>query len=92
MKTKQELEKAIVDTQRMYKYNIIGNDTHICIQNKKIIERTFKTRLMENTIRKLTQDSLSKRIVVDDNHMMIYKRRGEILGPEADYSYYKEKF
>ena len=54
MKTKQELEKAIVDTQRMYNYNIIGNDTHICIQNKKIIERTFKTRLMENTIRKLT--------------------------------------
>ena len=32
MKTKQELEKAIIETQRTYKYIIFGNDTPTCAE------------------------------------------------------------
>ena len=67
MKTKQEFEKAIVDTQQQYKDIMLVNDTPICpeclnelkkhqVSNDKVHNR----KLMENAIRKLTLDGLRK--------------------------------
>ena len=46
---------------------------------------------MENTVRKQTWDSLGKKVLMDCN-MKIGKGIGEVLGPEADYTCYKDKF
>ena len=46
---------------------------------------------MEDTMRKFTWDRLQKNIVVDDD-TMIDKRTGEVLNPEVDSTYWKDKF
>ena len=51
----------------------------------------YDQNLMQDTIRKLAWDGLQKNIVMDGD-MMIDKRRGEVLDPEVDSSYWKEKF
>ena len=47
-------------------------------------------KLMNDTIRKLAWDGLQKNIVTDGN-TMTDKRAGEVLGPEADSTYWKDK-
>ena len=71
MKTKQELEKEIVETQRKYKDIIFGNYTPICteclneLKKQQIIDkRSHNQTSMENTVRKLAWDRLRKNIVV----------------------------
>ena len=61
MKTKQELEKEIVEAQRNYKDIIFSNDTLSCteylneLKKQQIIdERVYNQNLIENAIRKLT--------------------------------------
>ena len=46
---------------------------------------------MDDTIRKLAWDGLQKNIVMDDE-AMIDKRTVEMLGPEVDSTYWKDKF
>ena len=46
---------------------------------------------MDDTIRKLAWDGLQKHIVMDGD-AMIDKRTGEVLGPEVDLTYWKDKF
>ena len=46
---------------------------------------------MDDTIRKLAWEGLQKNIVMDGD-MMIDKRTGEVLGPEVDSRYWKDKF
>ena len=46
---------------------------------------------MDDTIRKLAWQGLQKNIVMDGD-TMIDKRTGEALGPEVDYTYWKDKF
>ena len=46
---------------------------------------------MDDTIRKLAWEGLQKNIVFDDE-TVIYKRTGEVLDPEVDSTYYKNKF
>ena len=46
---------------------------------------------MDDTLRKLAWEGLQKNIVMDDE-TLIDKRTGEVLGPEVDYMYYKNKF
>ena len=46
---------------------------------------------MDDVMRKLAWDELQKNIVRDGD-MMIDKRTGEILDPEFDFTYRKNKF
>ena len=46
---------------------------------------------MEDTIRKLAQEGLQKKIVMDGD-TMIEKRTGEVLDPDVDSTYWKDKF
>ena len=46
---------------------------------------------MDDMIRKLVWEGLQKNIVMDGD-TMIDKRTGEVLGPEADSTYWKDKF
>ena len=46
---------------------------------------------MDDTIRKLAWEGLQKNIVMDGD-TMIDKRTGVVLGPEADLTYWKDKF
>ena len=67
MKTKQEFEKAIADTQQKYKDIILGNDTPVCaeclneLKKQQVIdEKVHDQNLIENTTKKLTLGSLRK--------------------------------
>ena len=46
---------------------------------------------MDDTIRKLAWEGLQKNIVIDGD-TMIDKRTGEVLSPEVDSTYWKDKF
>ena len=46
---------------------------------------------MDDTIRKLAREGIQKNILMDGD-TMIDKRTGEVLGPEADSTYWKYKF
>ena len=47
--------------------------------------------LMEDTIRKLAWEGLQRNIVTNCD-TMIDKRTGEVLDPEVDSTYWKDKF
>ena len=98
MKTKEELEEAIKDTITEYKEIIFGSDTPACmacldeLRKQQIIDQhVYDQKLMEDTIRKLTWEGLQKNIVMDGD-TMIDKRTGEVLNPEVDSTYWKDKF
>ena len=46
---------------------------------------------MEDTIRKLAWEGLQINIVMDGD-MMIDKRTGQVLDPDVDFIYWKDKF
>ena len=97
MKTKEELEKVIKDTIIKYQEILFGVDSPICmkcldeIRKQQIIDkRVYDQSLMDGTVRKLAWDGLQKNMVVDGD-TMIDRRTGEVLGPEVDYTYRKDK-
>ena len=97
MKTKKELEEAIKDTITKYKGIIFGPDTLACMAclnelRKQVIDKkVYDQRLMDDTVRKLAWEGLQKNIMMDGD-TMIDKRTGEVLGPEVDSMYWKDKF
>ena len=98
MKIKEELEEAIKDTIKGYKEIIFGSDTPACmacldeLQKQQIIDQhVYDQKLMDDTLRKLAWKGLQKNIVMDDD-TMIDKRTGEVLDPEVDFTYWKDKF
>ena len=98
MKTKEELEEAIKDTIEGYKEIIFGSDTPACmvcldeLRKQQVIDpHMYDQRLMDDTIRKFAWEGLQKNIVMDGD-TMIDKRTGVVLGPEADLTYWKDKF
>ena len=98
MKTKEELEEAIKDTIKGYKEIIFSSDTPVCIacldelRKQQIIDQhVYDQKLMEDVIRKLPWEGLQINIVMDGD-TMIDKRTGEVLNPEGDSTYWKEKF
>ena len=98
MKRKEELEEAIKDTVKVYKEILFGSDTPICmgcldkLRKQQIIDQhVYDQKLMDDTIRKLAWEGLQKNIVMDGD-TMIDKRTGELLDPEVDSTYWKEKF
>ena len=98
MKTREELDEAIKDTITRYKKIIFGSDTPTCmacldelLKQQIIDQHVYNLKLMDDTMRKLTCEGLQKNIVMDGD-TMIDKRTSEVLGPEADSTYWKDKF
>ena len=98
MKTKEELKEAIKDTIIEYKKIIFGLDTPVCTaclderRKQQIIDQhEHDQKLMEGTVRKLAWEGLQKNIVINGD-MIIDKRTGEVLDPEVDSTYWKDKF
>ena len=92
MKTKEELEEAIKDTIKGYKEIISCMACLDELRKQQIIDQhVYDQRLMDDTIRKLAWEGLQKNIVMDGD-TMIDKRTGEVLNPEVDSTYWKDKF
>ena len=97
MKTREEIEEAIKDTITMYKELIFGLDTPACMacldqlrKQQVIDQKVYDQRLMEDTVRKLAWEGLQNNIAMDDD-TMIDKKTGEVLYPEVDSTYWKDK-
>ena len=56
-----------------------------------IDQKIYDQKLMEDTMRKLAWEGRQKNIVIDGD-TMTDKKRGEMLGPEVDSTYWKDKF
>ena len=98
MKTKEKLEEAIKDIISVYEDIVFGSDTPACmacideLQRQQIIDQhVYGQKLMEDTIRKLAWEGPQKNIVMDGD-MMIDRRTGEVLNPEVNSTYWKDKF
>ena len=98
MKTKETLEEAIKDTITMYKEIIFGSDIPACMacldelrKQQVIDQKVYDQKLMEDTMRKLAWERLQRNIVMHGD-TVIDKRTGEVLDPEVDPTYWKDKF
>ena len=98
MKTKEELKEAIKDTITGYKEIIFGADTPFymaCLDELRkqqvIDEKVHDQKLVDDTLRKLAWEGLQNDIVMDDD-IMIDRKAGEVLDPEVDSTYWKDKF
>ena len=98
MKTKEELEEAINDTITGYKEIIFGSDIPACMtcldelrKQQVIDQKIYDQKLMDDTVRKLSQERLQKNIVMDYD-TIFDKETGEVLDPEVDSTYWKDKF
>ena len=56
-----------------------------------IDEKVYDQKFMDDTARKLAWKRLQKNMVMDGD-TMIDRRTGELLGPEVDFTYWKDKF
>ena len=67
--------------------------THIDeLRRQQVIDqKVYNQRLMEDTVRKLTWEGLQRNFVMDGDKM-IDKRTGEVLDPEVDTTFCKDKF
>ena len=77
---------------------IFGSDTPACMaclgelrKQQVIDQKIYDQKLMEDTMRKLAWEGLQKNIVMDGD-AMIDNRTGEVLNPEVDSTYWKDKF
>ena len=62
------------------------------LRKQQIIDQhVHDQRLMDDTIRKPAWEGLQKNTVMDGD-TMIDKRTVEVLGPEVDSTYWKDKF
>ena len=98
MKTKEELEEAIKETIKEYKEVIFSLDTPVCMaclnklrKQQTIDQHVNDQKLKDDMIRKLVWEGLQKNIVMDGDKV-IDKRTREVLGPEVDSRYWKDKF
>ena len=98
MKTKGKLCEAIKDTITRYKEVIFGSDTPACMvcldelrKPQVIDQKIYDQKLMKDTIRKLAWEGLQKSIMMDGD-TMIDKRTEDVLNPEVDSTYWKDKF
>ena len=60
-------------------------------KQQAIDQHVYDQKLMEDTMRKLAWEGLQKNIVMDGD-TMIDKRTGEVVNPEVDSTYWKDKF
>ena len=60
-------------------------------KQQAIDQHVYDQKLMEDTMRKLAWEGLQKNIVMDGD-TMIDKRTVEVVNPEVDSTYWKDKF
>ena len=61
------------------------------LQKQQVIdEKMYDQKVMEDTMRKLSWEGFQRNIVIDGD-TMIDKRTGEVLDPEVDSTYWKNK-
>ena len=60
-------------------------------KQQAIDKKVYDQKLMDDTERKLACDGLQRNIVMDGD-TMIDRRTGEMLDPEVDSTYQKDKF
>ena len=60
-------------------------------KQQAIDQHVYDQKLMEDTMRKLAWEGLQKNIVMDGD-TMIDKRTGEVVNPEVNSTYWKDKF
>lgn len=95
MKTKQEPEKAIPETQDKYKDIIFGFDSRICggcleePQEQIDDDRIYQERLKEWQVRDIC---LTLNNTVEEDGVLIVIRTSEVLGFLVDNEYYKNIF
>ena len=92
MKTKEELQ-AIKDSIKGYKEIIFGLDTPVsmtCLNDSRK-QQAIDQHVYDDMIRKLAWEGLQKNIVIDGD-TIIDKTTGEVLNPEVDSTYCKDKF
>ena len=82
----------------MYKDIIFGSDSPTCMacpeelrRQQVIDQKIYDQKLMENTMRKVTWEGLQRNIVIDGDRMIV-KMTAEVLNPEVNSTYSKEKF
>ena len=82
----------------MYKDIIFGSDSPTCmacleeLRRRQVIDqKIYDQKLMENTMRKVTWEGLQRNIVIDGDRMIV-KMTAELLNPEVNSTYSKEKF
>ena len=56
-----------------------------------IDEKVYDQKFMDDTARKLAWERLQKNMLMNGD-TMIDRRTGELLGPEVDFTYWKDKF
>ena len=81
----------------MYKDIIFGSDSPTCMacleelrRQQVIDQKIYDQKLMENTMRKVTWEGLQRNIVIDGDRMIV-KMTAEVLKPEVNSTYSKEK-
>ena len=82
----------------MCKDIIFGSDSPTCMacleelrRQQVIDQKIYDQKLMENTMRKVTWEGLQRNIVIDGDRMIV-KMTAEVLKPEVNSTYSKEKF
>ena len=60
-------------------------------KQQAIDKKVCDQKLMDDMVRKLAWDGLQKNIVMDDD-VMIDRGTGEVLDPQVDFTYWKNKF
>ena len=82
----------------MYKDIIFGSDSPTCMacleelrRQQVIDQKIYDQKLMENTMRKVAWEGLQRNIVIDGDRMIV-KMTAEVLKPEVNSTYSKEKF
>ena len=62
------------------------------LQKQQVIyKKLYDQKLMVDTLRKFAGDEVQKNIVMDGD-TVIDRRTGEVLDPEVDFKYWKDKF
>ena len=97
METKEELEEAIKDRLTEYKEIVFGPGIYACMtclaelwKQQVMDQKVYDQKLIDDTMRKLAQDRLQKKIVMD-GQTMINRKTSEMLYPEVDFTYWKNK-
>ena len=76
-------------TKRLFLVCIMCLD--IFKKQQAIDKKVCDQKLMDDMVRKLAWDGLQKNIVMDDD-VMIDRGTGEVLDPQVDFTYWKNKF
>ena len=93
MKTMEKLEEAIKNTIKEYKEITFGSDSPGCMPDwtKKAADH-WSAYVWSKVNGRYDNETRLQRNIVINGATMIDKRTGEVLDPEVDSTYWKDKF